>query len=175
MNNNKFRNILDIEELFREKFEDYKVNPSAGLWNRIYRKLIWKEFLTFNLTSFNGYYLTGILALSVAGILWITNPKAEINPEKLQDVVTVSEDQGESRELITTDIPSESPTIEDLSEKKVISPEIESKELTKYKTTQKSGMEETGNREPGTENREPATYSQRPHPVGAKLTHFVCS
>lgn len=121
----------NIEKLFSEKFGDYKVNPSPGLWNKIYRKLIWKEFLTFNLTSFNAYYLTGILALSVAGILLITNPKAEINPEKLQDVVTVSEDQGESRELL--DIPSESQPIEDQKEI--------STDLTEKKPAEKSELE----------------------------------
>lgn len=139
---NKFQNISNIEGFFREKFGDYKVNPSAGLWNKIYRKLIWKEFLTFNLTSFNGYYLTGILALSIAGILWITNPKAGINPEKLQDVVTVREDQGESRELITTDMPSESQPTEDLSEQRdVTALEEKSTDLTETKTADKLGLE----------------------------------
>ena len=133
---NKFRNISNFEGFFREKFGDYKVDPSAGLWDKIYRKLVWKEFLTFNLTSFNAYYLTGILALSVAGILWITNPKAEINPEKLQDVVTVSEDHGESRELITTDIPSESQPIKDQTEQKEISTD-----LTETKIAEKRGLE----------------------------------
>lgn len=186
---NKFRNILDIEGFFREKFGDYKVDPSAGLWDKIYRKLVWKEFLTFNLTSFNGYYLTGILALSVAGILWITNPKAEINPEKLQDVVvTVSEDQGESRELITTDIPFESPTIEDQTEKKEISTD-----LTETKPVEKRGKEistsdekdfsktvlthekeqqkrETSNiKQPGTRNLEPGTISPPP------IADYTCS
>ncbi|GAI99264.1 unnamed protein product, partial [marine sediment metagenome] len=131
--NNKYQNISNIEGFFREKFGDYRVNPSAGLWDKIYRKLIRKEFLIFNLTRFNGYYLTGILALSVAGILWITNPKAGNIPENLNDVVTVSEDQGESRELITTDIPSESQPIEDQTEQHVAAFEEISTDLTEKK------------------------------------------
>ena len=138
---NKFQHISNIEKLLSEKFGDYRAEPSSGLWDKIYRKLVWKEFLTFNLTSFNAYYVTGILALSVAGILWIANPKAGINPENLQDIITVSEDQGESRELITTDIPSESPIIDDQTEQHIAAFEEGSTDLTKKKPADKSGLE----------------------------------
>ncbi len=63
------------------------------------------------------------------------------SPEKLQDVVTVSEDQGESMELITTDIPSGSPIIEDQTEQYVAGFEEISTELTETKTVEKRGLE----------------------------------
>ena len=65
------RNDKNIEELFRTLFEKFKVNPTPGLWKKIHAKIIWKEFLSFGLNSFNVYYMALIMALAGAGTFFI--------------------------------------------------------------------------------------------------------
>ena len=65
------RNDRNIEELFRTLFEQFTVNPSPGLWQKVHAKVKWKQFLSFGLNSFNVYYLALMLAL----MIWIgVNP-----------------------------------------------------------------------------------------------------
>jgi PKD repeat protein len=61
------RNDRNIEDLFRTLFEQFTVNPTPGLWNKIQAKISWKQFLSFGLNSFNVYYLALIFALAGAG------------------------------------------------------------------------------------------------------------
>jgi len=65
------RNNKNIEELFRTLFEQFKVNPTPGLWKKIHARIIWKEFLSFGLNSFNVYYLALIMALAGAGTFFM--------------------------------------------------------------------------------------------------------
>ncbi len=179
--NNKFRKISNFEEFFREKFGDYQVNPSSGLWDKIYHKLVWKEFLTFNINSFNAYYLTGILALSVAGILWITNPKTEINQENLKDVVTVSEDQGESKKLILQETLSEKmlQATEDQTEQHIAGFEEISTDLKETKTADKSELEETRIKKQETRIKDqisqPVTRNLQPASIIPPTADYTCS
>ena len=39
---------LNIEQLVRTRLEGAELNPSAGTWKAIQRKLRWKQFLRFN-------------------------------------------------------------------------------------------------------------------------------
>ena len=52
---------LNIENLFQENFKDLQVEPSDDLWNNIEQKLWWQEFFSFQIFSFNIFYLTAIL------------------------------------------------------------------------------------------------------------------
>jgi gliding motility-associated-like protein len=61
------RNDRNIEDLFRTLFEQFRVNPTPGLWKNIQGKVAWKQFLSFGLNSFNVYYLALIIALGGAG------------------------------------------------------------------------------------------------------------
>ncbi len=55
----------DIERLFREKFEGYRITPSEGLWSRVVRRLRRQEFLHFSPGRFNVWYLAGLLTVGV--------------------------------------------------------------------------------------------------------------
>jgi hypothetical protein len=59
----------DIERLFREKFEGYRLRPSEGLWGRVVRQLRLREFLRFSPGQFNVWYLAGVLAVALTAYL----------------------------------------------------------------------------------------------------------
>lgn len=75
------KKLKNIEQLYSESFNDFRLEPSSGLWKRISSKLAWKSFFTFNPTTLNAYYIAGILAVSVAGALWLTKPVTDNNQE----------------------------------------------------------------------------------------------
>lgn len=61
----------DIEQLFSAKFEKFEIQSSEEEWNRLSAKLRWSNFLKFNITSFNIYYLAALITLT--GILvWVS-------------------------------------------------------------------------------------------------------
>ncbi len=59
----------DIEQLFRERFEGYRMTPSEGLWSRVVRQLRWREFLHFSPGQFNVWYLAAVLTVAVGAFL----------------------------------------------------------------------------------------------------------
>ena len=65
------RKDRNIEDLFRTLFEQFTVNPTPGLWNKIQAKISWKQFLSFGFNSFNVYYLALIFALAGAGTYFL--------------------------------------------------------------------------------------------------------
>lgn len=73
-----------IEELFRENFSNFELEPSSGLWRRVLRSVRIREFLRFSPGRFNVYY-TGalIVGASIAGLLSIDRADPEI--ARLQD------------------------------------------------------------------------------------------
>lgn len=86
----------NIEQLFSESFSDFRVEPSSGLWKSISSKLAWRNFFTFNPTTLNAYYLTGILALATAGVLWITKPVTENNQNINEITINKTEESQKS-------------------------------------------------------------------------------
>ncbi|TVR68770.1 MAG: PKD domain-containing protein [Marinilabiliales bacterium] len=52
-----------IEDLFRDKFSNFEVEPSGGTWTGISKKLAWQEFFRFSLTSFNIWYAAAGLGI----------------------------------------------------------------------------------------------------------------
>lgn len=74
--NNKLKNI---EQLYSESFNNFRVEPSSGLWKSISSKLAWRNFFTFNPATLNAYYIAGIIALTTAGVLLITKPLTDNN------------------------------------------------------------------------------------------------
>ena len=77
MNNEK----INIEDLFKDNFKDFKVEPSKNVWNKLKFKLWLQQFFNFGLSNFNVYYLTGIIVASVAGVTLITS-----RPDFVSDV-----------------------------------------------------------------------------------------
>lgn len=80
----------DIERLFREQFEGYRITPSKGLWGRVVRRLRWREFLHFSPGQFNVWYVAG--ALTVATVAWLALHDRKAAPENSPVVpVTVTQ------------------------------------------------------------------------------------
>jgi PKD repeat protein len=66
---------LNIEQLFRTRFENAELEPSPATWKAIRQKVRWKQFLRFRPTRFNIYY-AGILLIAATGaVLVLTRPK----------------------------------------------------------------------------------------------------
>jgi PKD repeat protein len=64
---------MNLEELFRYKLENSEITPDAGVGNILMRKLAFKEFMRFNPSRFNIYYLAGIAAAVAVTILVLTS------------------------------------------------------------------------------------------------------
>jgi len=71
----------NIEQLYSESFNDFRVEPSSGLWKKISTKLAWRNFFSFNPSTINAYYVAGLLTIATAGALLLTKPAIENNPE----------------------------------------------------------------------------------------------
>jgi len=66
-----------IETIFRESFSDFSVQPSHGLWGRIAGKLFRNQFLSFDISSFNVYYLSAAIGVVTTGIVLFSGPSDE--------------------------------------------------------------------------------------------------
>jgi PKD repeat protein len=59
----------NIEKLFRDKFEDFEVEPSASLWNKISWNLAVREFLSFSFARLNLWYVLMVGGL-ITGLIY---------------------------------------------------------------------------------------------------------
>ncbi len=64
MNNNTDH----ISYLFRDSFQNYRIEPSKELWHEITHSLSIKQFFEFGLNTFNIYYSAAILILSISSL-----------------------------------------------------------------------------------------------------------
>lgn len=62
----------NIEDIFKESFNDFKVEPQSQVWNKVERNLKWKRFWRFHYQHFNIYYLLSLIAV-VVGVLLLWN------------------------------------------------------------------------------------------------------
>ena len=82
-------NMTDLEGLFKNTFEQSEVVPGNQVRNHLMRRLARKEFLHFNPSRFNIYYLGGIIAAGVVGTLLITSGpgKKEISEPAMEQII----------------------------------------------------------------------------------------
>ena len=64
-----------FDDLYRQSLGPLRVEPSARVWNRMNRQLLWRELLRFNFSNVPGY--TWVIAAAVAvvigfGIYWLS-------------------------------------------------------------------------------------------------------
>ncbi|MCK4749142.1 MAG: PKD domain-containing protein, partial [Bacteroidales bacterium] len=79
------KNNLNMEDLFRTQLDSYKVDPSPGLWQNVQRQILWKQFLSFSLQTFNVYYLAATISLAGMGGYLLFSPQGdEIHEETIQ-------------------------------------------------------------------------------------------
>ncbi|MGF1587443.1 MAG: PKD domain-containing protein [Bacteroidales bacterium] len=62
----------NIEDLFRDKFGNYKIEPSRKVWSNINKNLVLKDFLTFSFSNFNVWYSLFVVGM-IAGLLFINS------------------------------------------------------------------------------------------------------
>ena len=82
---------MNVRELFRSKLENSEVTPGDSVRDKLMRKLAVKEFIHFNPSRFNIYYLSAIAAAAIAAILIISSEPAN---SKNQNVKTGQEITG---------------------------------------------------------------------------------
>ncbi|MBN2519927.1 MAG: PKD domain-containing protein [Bacteroidales bacterium] len=71
------KKFTNFEDIFKETFKGFRVNPSPGLWSNIRYRLLLRQFFKFNWSSLNVYYVGLFLAGSVATYSVINNNKTE--------------------------------------------------------------------------------------------------
>jgi PKD repeat protein len=85
---------IDFEELFRNKLENSEIVPDVSVRTELMRKLAIREFLRFNPSRFNIYYLSGIAAAALVSILLLTsNPESS---KKLPDNIQIPQQSTET-------------------------------------------------------------------------------
>ncbi|MGD0343245.1 MAG: PKD domain-containing protein [Bacteroidales bacterium] len=88
---------MNLRELFRNKLENSEIIPGDSVRDVLMRRLAIKEFMFFNPSRFNIYYLGGIAAAALVSILILTskpvasknqNDKTGIENVKLSDSIS---------------------------------------------------------------------------------------
>jgi PKD repeat protein len=90
---NKKQNI-NLRELFREKLENVEVIPDATVKSSLMRRVAWKEFLRFNPSRLNIYYIGGILIAGITtGVLLYSgfNNSEQLNPERNPSLLNIKD------------------------------------------------------------------------------------
>lgn len=68
------------DDLYRRSLGGIKTEPSARVWKRMNRKLLWKELLRFNFSNLPGYmwWLMTLMAVFIgAGTIWLAREEPE--------------------------------------------------------------------------------------------------
>ena len=78
------KDYSNIEDLFKDNFDGYKVEPSASTWKSINGKLNLKQFLSPGFKHFNVYYLSIIIGIAATiGVLFSSNDQLKTKETKL--------------------------------------------------------------------------------------------
>jgi hypothetical protein len=71
-----------FDDLYRQSLGPLRVEPSARVWNRMNRQLLWRELLRFNFSNLPGY--SWVIAAAVAvvigtGIYWLSTGEPDVS------------------------------------------------------------------------------------------------
>jgi len=77
---------ISLRELFKLKLNDAEILPDASVKSKLMRRVARKEFMHFNLSRFNIYYLGGILVAGIAASVILFSGSETPNPEKTLNV-----------------------------------------------------------------------------------------
>lgn len=64
---------ISLRQLFRKKLENSEIIPGESVKKELMRKLAGKEFLRFNPSRFNIYYLTGLIVIGITAAILISS------------------------------------------------------------------------------------------------------
>jgi PKD repeat protein len=65
---------LNIEDLFRQSFDGYKIEPSPNLWSKLNTRLSLKQFFKADFKTFNIYYSSLFIGLIATLVVVFTKP-----------------------------------------------------------------------------------------------------
>lgn len=115
---------INLRELFSKKLGKAAILPDASVRSKLMRRVARKEFLRFNVSKLNIYYLGGILISGIATGLLLFSPsvntdhlKKSIRTEKVYKTDTVN----------YIEVPVEQPQRKDPGKSKIVTGEIKSK------------------------------------------------
>ncbi len=106
---------LNIEELFQKKFDGYEINPSEQAWNALSKTMRRRQFMRFNPSKFNIFYLAGMILAggTLGALLLVDGPgKTPVNSEPSHAVETslndnnISQSSSQENEVISDDVTS---------------------------------------------------------------------
>jgi gliding motility-associated-like protein len=69
----------NIENLYSETFDGFKIEPSNKVWENLEKNLNRGGFTKFNLSKFNVYYLSIIILVISATLLFVTNKSSKVS------------------------------------------------------------------------------------------------
>jgi len=122
------KNELNIENLFKQKFEKQEVTPPESVWNNIDKSLSKASFWKFSINTFNIFYLSSII---IAGLIIIgLIPKETKTQENAKKITVISEYKEVSKKPIETvieDKTNEVSKYNNTNENNIISNEKDSK------------------------------------------------
>ncbi len=90
--------VNNIEDLFKESFQDYRITPEPSVWNKIEKQLTMKQFLKFTPKQFNVYYLGATLALLSVVLFQFS---------KFENKTTVGENRPEKQTVVQNEFISD--------------------------------------------------------------------
>ncbi len=161
----------NIEQLYSESFNNFRVEPSSGLWKSISSKLAWRNFFSFTPTTINVYYVAGLLTIATAGALWITK-SVSVNNQEINEITINNErrkaegrGQKEDSSIKNTTIQHPDSSTEVLTKvgsSTVVSSTAEAS--AKAVTKEENQKPKAGINEQETSNQKPVTSIQHPAP-----------
>jgi PKD repeat protein len=120
----KKRENINLRELFSRKLRKAEVVPDASVRSNLMRRVARKEFVRFNVSRLNIYYLGGILISGIAAGLLLFSPSG--NTDHLNKSIT-SGKVNKTDTINYLEVPVEQPQRKDRYRSKIIGGETKSK------------------------------------------------
>jgi len=92
------KDYKNIEDLFSNSLNGYKIEPSKEVWKKINFKLNFKDFFSPNFGTFNVYYLTAITGLIIS-LLFILPSEKKMGENKLITEEILSEGKNQNHPI----------------------------------------------------------------------------
>jgi PKD repeat protein len=115
---------INLRELFSRKLRKAEVLPDASVRSKLMRRVARREFVRFNATRLNIYYLGGILISGIAIGLLLFSPSLKYDQLNKS---TTTEKVNKTDAINYLEVPVEQPQRKDLDRSKTISGETKSK------------------------------------------------
>jgi hypothetical protein len=90
----------ELEKLFKNNLEGMKVKPSESSWKLIEKKLFWKNFFQLSFQSFNVYYASAIVIVTVSGVIAVSEVNNDVFAEKKSNTEHIISEQISKKETL---------------------------------------------------------------------------